>query len=167
MVEFALVAPLLFVLLFGIIEFGVILYDQAVITNVSREGARFAATYYINPSPSNNEGAGTPRWCSDVQNYVQNWMVNNATLISLTSSPPTLKGCCGSKDCIPSYTWPANGSPTGLDIAAGGAGNTQWIKVSYDYNLLVFGSLIQLLNGSVSPTWTITGITVMRDENQN
>ena len=39
-VEFALVMPLLFVLIFGIIEFGIFLYDKAVITNASREGAR-------------------------------------------------------------------------------------------------------------------------------
>jgi Flp pilus assembly protein TadG len=39
-VEFALLAPLVFVLLFGIIEFSIALFDQAVITNASREGAR-------------------------------------------------------------------------------------------------------------------------------
>ncbi len=39
-VEFALVLPVLMLVLFGIIEFGFILYDKAVITNASREGAR-------------------------------------------------------------------------------------------------------------------------------
>lgn len=39
-VEFALVLPLLIVLLFGIIEFSLALYDKAVVTNASREGAR-------------------------------------------------------------------------------------------------------------------------------
>lgn len=39
-VEFALLLPVLVLILFGIIEFGLILYDQAVITNASREGAR-------------------------------------------------------------------------------------------------------------------------------
>ena len=38
--EFAIVSGLLFLNLFGIIEFSVILSDQAVITNASREGAR-------------------------------------------------------------------------------------------------------------------------------
>ena len=41
LVEFAIVMPLLFVILFGIIEFGLLLYNQAVITNASREGARY------------------------------------------------------------------------------------------------------------------------------
>lgn len=39
-VEFAIILPLLVMLLFGIVEFGIILYDKAMITNASREGAR-------------------------------------------------------------------------------------------------------------------------------
>ncbi|MBV2235282.1 MAG: pilus assembly protein [Sterolibacterium sp.] len=40
-VEFALVLPLLLLLLFGIIEFSIALYDKALITNASREAARY------------------------------------------------------------------------------------------------------------------------------
>ena len=40
MIEFALVLPLLLLVIFGIIEFSIALYDKAVITNASREGAR-------------------------------------------------------------------------------------------------------------------------------
>ena len=39
-VEFAIVFPLLLVLVFGIIEFSIMLYNKAMITNASREGAR-------------------------------------------------------------------------------------------------------------------------------
>jgi Flp pilus assembly protein TadG len=39
-VEFAFVMPLLVILVFGIIDFGIALYDKAVITNAVREGAR-------------------------------------------------------------------------------------------------------------------------------
>ena len=39
-VEFAIVLPLLVLFVFGIIEFGIIFYDKAMITNASREGAR-------------------------------------------------------------------------------------------------------------------------------
>jgi len=38
--EFAIILPLLLLLVFGIIEFGLILYNKQVITNASREGAR-------------------------------------------------------------------------------------------------------------------------------
>jgi hypothetical protein len=39
-VEFALVLPLLMFLLMGMIEFGLLFYNQQVLTNASREGAR-------------------------------------------------------------------------------------------------------------------------------
>jgi len=39
-VEFALLLPLLMMILFGVIEFGFALYRQSVLTNASREGAR-------------------------------------------------------------------------------------------------------------------------------
>jgi hypothetical protein len=39
-VEFALILPLLILLLFGIVEFGLLLYNKQIITNASREGAR-------------------------------------------------------------------------------------------------------------------------------
>lgn len=41
-VEFALIAPVLFLLAFGIIEFGRMVMVQQVLTNASREGARVA-----------------------------------------------------------------------------------------------------------------------------
>ncbi|MGQ3683784.1 MAG: TadE family protein [Candidatus Loosdrechtia sp.] len=39
-IEFAIILPLLIILVFGIIEFSLLLYDKQVITNASREGAR-------------------------------------------------------------------------------------------------------------------------------
>lgn len=44
-IEFAIVLPLFIVLTFGIIEFGIVMYNQALITNASREGARFGILY--------------------------------------------------------------------------------------------------------------------------
>ncbi len=42
MVEFALVAPLLFLMLFGVIEGGWLLFHNHQVSNAAREGARFA-----------------------------------------------------------------------------------------------------------------------------
>ncbi len=39
-VEFGLILPLLLAIVFGIIEFGLFMYNQQVITNAAREGAR-------------------------------------------------------------------------------------------------------------------------------
>jgi hypothetical protein len=41
-VEFAVIAPLFFMMVFGIIEFGRALMVQQILTNASREGARRA-----------------------------------------------------------------------------------------------------------------------------
>ncbi len=43
LVEFALIAPLLFLLLFGIIQFGFLLAGQVGMTNAAREAARYAS----------------------------------------------------------------------------------------------------------------------------
>ena len=44
LVEFALVLPVLLVLTMLIIQYGIIFYTSIGVTNLSREGARFAAT---------------------------------------------------------------------------------------------------------------------------
>ena len=50
-VEFAIVLPILAILLIGIIEFGIVLYNKQVVTNATREGVRAA----INPDPKLDE----------------------------------------------------------------------------------------------------------------
>jgi Flp pilus assembly protein TadG len=47
LVEFALVLPLLLLILFGTIEFSIALYDKAIITNASREAARAGVVYKV------------------------------------------------------------------------------------------------------------------------
>jgi len=47
LVEFALVLPILVLILMGIIEFGRIFFAYLVITEMAREGARYAAVGYI------------------------------------------------------------------------------------------------------------------------
>src|SRR2546422_8062605 len=54
--EFALVLPLLLVLVGGIVDFGLIFFIGQVIQNAAREGARIAAT---TPTPGPVSGSGT------------------------------------------------------------------------------------------------------------
>jgi Flp pilus assembly protein TadG len=64
LVEFALVLPILLVLVFGIIEFGVMLFDKAVITNASREGARAGIVYsYPNKITEGEISAIVSQYC--------------------------------------------------------------------------------------------------------
>ena len=86
-VEFALILPLLLLMLFLIIEFSIILYDKAVITNASREGAR-SGIVFTGSQPPVSVGAIT----ATVNTYCA------SNLISFGSSPPVTavpSGACG------------------------------------------------------------------------
>ena len=52
MVEFALVVPILCVVLFGILQFGAIYNDYVTLTDATRVGARKAATSRLDASPA-------------------------------------------------------------------------------------------------------------------
>jgi Flp pilus assembly protein TadG len=67
MVEFAIVATLLFLLIFGIISYGIMLYDQAVITNAARTGVRAGIVYSV--SGNGQTGYSTyPSTCTVLTN---------------------------------------------------------------------------------------------------
>ncbi|MCL5985847.1 MAG: pilus assembly protein [Actinobacteria bacterium] len=52
-VEFAIILPLLVVLIFGIVEFGIAYNNYLAITHAAREGARVAAVDLTNPDLEN------------------------------------------------------------------------------------------------------------------
>jgi Flp pilus assembly protein TadG len=56
--EFALIFPLLFLLLAGIIQFGLVFWAQNTLTQVARDTGRWAATQ-VNCTPGNGPGNGT------------------------------------------------------------------------------------------------------------
>jgi Flp pilus assembly protein TadG len=70
-IEFAIVLPLFLLISMGIIEFSVLLYDKAMITNASREGARAGILFRTPLSPP-----------VDVEAVVNNYLQKNP-LISL------------------------------------------------------------------------------------
>ncbi len=57
LVEFAITSLLLFLLLFGIIEFSVALFDKATVTNAAREGARTGILFRPDPRVPEEEDA--------------------------------------------------------------------------------------------------------------
>ena len=81
MVEFAVVAPVLLLLVFGMIEFGRMVMVQQIITNASREGARVAVL-----DNSTRSGVETT-----VQNYLQSGSISGAT-ITVSPDPPSSAG---------------------------------------------------------------------------
>jgi hypothetical protein len=63
-VEFALVAPFLLLLLFGIIEYGVWFADQITVRQGAATGARLASTWSIDDSPTPPWGTPPPTGCT-------------------------------------------------------------------------------------------------------
>jgi hypothetical protein len=115
-IEFAVILPLLVVLVFGIIEFGMLLYNQQVITNASREGAR-AGIVAQNPRLSSSSIDGV------VQTYCLNHLVTFATVKPL-----------------PKTEFPDGYDPNAL------FGQDLKVKVTYDYEFLVIPNFILVFN---------------------
>ena len=77
-VEFAIVAPVFFLLVFGMIEYGRMVMVQQVITNASREGCRAAVL----------DGATTSGVTSTVNSYLTCGSISGAT-VTVSPDPPT------------------------------------------------------------------------------
>lgn len=77
MVEFALVLPLLLILLCGIIDFGWLYYNQITLNNAAREGARYAVIYYDPVSD----------WKSAAESRMLSSMVGVSSAAAIVSDP--------------------------------------------------------------------------------
>ena len=137
MVEFAIVLPLLLMLIFGMIEFSVMLYDKAMLTNASREGTRLGILFRTDPIPVTGIGS--------IPDTVDNYLQNN--LISLGQ---------------PNATWTTSVSGT---CTAAGAGAPITVTVTYPYDFLVLPNLdIFGYFDFLSDTLTLRATTTMRCE---
>ena len=140
-VEFALISPLLFVLTFAIVEFGILLFDKAVVTNASREGARAAIVF-------NTDGTDykpiTVEVIRDVvTSYANGYLVN----LGVAGNSPL-----SANEIIITYD-PAPES--GGDVT---------VAVNYTYDFLVFPNLTSLIGGTFTGRVDLIGTTVMRME---
>ena len=117
LLEFALVLPILLIVTFGIIEFGILVYNQQIITNASREGARagiVASDPRVPPSGANSIDAVVQQYCA-----------NN--LISFDAQNPPVT------------------TVSGYEAKAPFRQNLQ-VQVSYQYSFLVMPNFIPGLN---------------------
>jgi Flp pilus assembly protein TadG len=102
-VEFAVILPLLLLILFGIVEFGFLLYNQAMLTNASREGAR-AGIVAQTPRKSTAEITAV------IDNYTQQYLVTfksgvdpgaqTVVKINGTESDPSVAGLTSAQDFL-------------------------------------------------------------------
>jgi len=70
-VEFAIILPLLLLITFGTIEFGLLMFNKQIITNASREGARAGIVASTERLPY----TGTPSITSVVLEYCSNHLI--------------------------------------------------------------------------------------------
>ena len=95
--EFALVMPLFFLLVFGIIEFGRFIYTYEIVNNATREGARYAIVHGSasecpsGPMPDTALGVPVPNPCdpsgAKIEAVVQQYAIGVPPTY-LTVNPP-------------------------------------------------------------------------------
>lgn len=144
-VEFAIVLSLLFLLVFGIIDFGFYLYDAHIITNASREGARNGIIQAI------------PRVSADeIRQKVRDY--SEARLVSFANPKPKPSiAVCLDKDN--NNICDDDSIDTGCQFS--GFGQNLIVEVKYAYTFLLLPSLA---SGKISPVKTIPARTVMKCE---
>jgi Flp pilus assembly protein TadG len=144
-VEFAIVLPLLLLLIFGMIEFSLLMYNKAMITNASREGARRGIVYRVDIGTSNYSPLTDGQIQAEVTNYLSNHLITfeDPPRPAETTIPPQVGN-------VP--------RTSGMLLS---------VIVSYDYQFLVFNVIAGLVGsgGTTIPgTITLTSATQMRME---
>lgn len=126
-VEFAIVAPLLFVLVLGIINFGVLFGQQLALNSAVREGARGAV---VQSTGQNADGTAT-----DVPTLVRN-AVNGIAMdpTDVTVTNGACPGDGGKQNLMVTATYPASllapmpvpGFPNTIDLSAEAVFRCEW-----------------------------------------
>jgi Flp pilus assembly protein TadG len=80
LVEFALVAPIFFLILFGIIDFGRYIYYVQILNNAAREGARYAIVHGSNSFQPTGPARDDPTIESVVRSYAIGVLGDSAVL---------------------------------------------------------------------------------------
>jgi Flp pilus assembly protein TadG len=133
-VEFAIILPLLALLVFGIIELSLALYDQAMITNASREGARVGIVYRI-PAVTDAE----------ISNVVNNYLGTHLVTFGGKRSPSSN---------------PITGATVIVTRAGVSPGGDLRVRVGYTYSFLVLPQFTPGLGQGIN----MAAETVMRME---
>ena len=139
LIEFALILPLLLLVVLGIIDFGFLFQRYEVLTNAAREGARLASL---------------PNYtAADVRGRVCAYLVAGGV--------PTT-GCPGTTPTNPAVTLVDDPIPVAGRPPMQGAR----VTVAYSHTFMFVGPIVSLMGGTWTNTRTITAVAVMRRELQ-
>ena len=139
LVEFAIVMPLLMLILGGIIDFGALYYNKQVLTNASREGARVGVVRQLD-----DDGNKIIIQESDIQTTVEKYCdIHHHRLLEFgESTTPTV-----SASGVSTMAYP----------------NDLTVTVTYTHTFLL-SSLLNLFGGEIGPTINLSAATVMKME---
>jgi Flp pilus assembly protein TadG len=140
LIEFALVFPVLLLVVLGIVDFGFLFQRMEVITNAAREGARMA----VLPAYST----------TDVRNRVCNYVQGGGVPVTTCSAPG------GGGNPVVDVTNVSIPVAAGLTPMSG-----KRVQVTYTHNYIFIGPIASWFGGSFT-TVPINGIAIMRDEVQ-
>lgn len=146
-VEFAIVVPLLLLLLFGMVEFSLLLYNKHIITNASREGARYAIVVT----------SGARHSQEDVSKVVAYWAAKR--LVTFGSDELDLNDVevCSQEEGTSTWVCPNNTSSN--------FGDKVRVRVRYRYDFLLLPDIPILGSDNDLPGFlNISGETVMNYE---
>jgi len=139
LIEFALIMILVFILIFGIIEFGIIIYDQVAITNGIREGARVGSLFRTDGST----GVYSPWTQAEIRTVVDNYLTPRLITFGTPFDKNTVQA-----------TW------TGTPPSQGGTDGQVTVSVTFPYRFLLLPSL-KALGGA---TLNLSSQAIMRTE---
>jgi Flp pilus assembly protein TadG len=139
LIEFALIMVLVFAVIFGIIEFGIVIYDQVEITNGIREGARVGSLFRADETT----GAYKAWTLPEIQTVVDNYL--NPRLITF--------GTPFNKNTVVA-TW------TGTPPSKGGTDGKVTVSVTFPYKFLILPNLKALGSGTLN----LSSKAIMRTE---
>jgi Flp pilus assembly pilin Flp len=135
-VEFAIILPVLVLLILGGMEFSLLLFNKAMITNASREGARLGVVFQYVDNGDQGESPDDYQHPSDaeIENRIREYLQQRLiTFENLPDNPGIdIKRC--SDDPL---TDPPNSCSDDLDIEDRAAGASLVVTVTHQYDFLV------------------------------
>jgi Flp pilus assembly protein TadG len=117
--EFAIAAPIFFLMLFAIIDFGRYVYYVQVLNNAAREGARYAIVNGDQSFTPVGPTADDPAVASVVRNYAVGVIGNGAVLV--------IHSCWKDSGCP--------GNPA--ELASNSRGSVVRVSVAYDFHPII------------------------------
>ncbi len=140
-VETAVVLSLLFIILFGVMEFATLFFNRAVIINASREGARFGSLFDLDTATGY---VTAPKTDAEIIQKVNDYSAGHLISFSPSSgSVPTVSV-----------------SPIWATRETNGNGGPLRVTVSYDFSFLLLPNLASEMVGGT----TLSAETFMRME---